>query len=190
MIESLRDVETLCQATYQGWRPKYLFFWGHQPHHDGSFGKACLSQWFDAGFTLDGVPYPTAEHYMMAEKARLFGDDDALEQILKAPHPHAAKQLGRQVRAFDEARWKAVRFDIVVTGNTAKFSQHEALRTYLLGTRQRVLVEASPRDRIWGIGLAAEDKRATDPTQWRGLNLLGFALMQVRDRLAENTGAS
>lgn len=184
MPETIRDVNALLLAIQQGWTPKYLFFWGHQPRRDGALDKACLSQWFAAGFTLEGVFYPTAEHFMMAEKARLFGDEATWEQILSAPHPHAAKKLGRQVHPFDENRWQAARFDIVVAGNTAKFSQNNALQSFLQGTRQRVLVEASPVDRIWGIGLAADDPRAALPEQWRGLNLLGFALMDVRDRVA------
>ena len=85
---------------------------------------------------------------------------------------------------YDDARWVAHRFDAVVRGNQAKFSQAKRLREFLAATAPRVLVEASPVDAIWGIGMAADDPRATDPRQWAGLNLLGFALMAVRDRLA------
>lgn len=95
-----------------------------------------------------------------------------------------AKALGRQVRGFRESAWERERFAIVVRGNLAKSGQHPELREYLAGTRARVLAEASPTDRVWGIGLEASDSRAEDPRQWRGLNLLGFALMAVRDRLA------
>lgn len=188
MNDTIRDVDALRQAVRQGWQPKYLFFWGHQPRRNGRVDQACFSQWYAAGLSLDGVFYPTAEHYMMAEKARLFGDTTARRQIIQAPHPHAAKHLGRQVQGFDEARWQATRFDVVVTGNAAKFAQNEALKAFLLGTKHRVLVEASPVDRIWGIGLAADDSRATHPDQWRGLNLLGFALMEVRRRLLLEEG--
>jgi ribA/ribD-fused uncharacterized protein len=132
---------------------------------------------------VDGVTYPTAEHWMMAGKARLFGDDAALARILGAPQPGAAKKLGRQVRGFDEDTWIRHRWDLVVDGNVAKFGQDTALREYLLGTGSRVLVEASPLDRVWGIGLAADDERTADPASWRGLNLLGFALMEARERL-------
>lgn len=100
--------------------------------------------------------------------------------MLEAPNPGAAKALGRQVRNFDEGVWLQQRFAIVVRGNRAKFSQHAALGKFLAQTAARVLVEASPVDRIWGIGLAQHDERATDPNAWQGLNLLGFALMQVR----------
>ena len=178
-----RAVNALREAIRQGGQPRFLFFWGHQPRRDGTIGKTCFSQWFAAGFTLAEVHYPTAEHYMMAEKARLFGDEATLAKILEAPHPGAAKKLGRQVRNFDEATWRQARYDIVVRGNIAKFSQNEPLRSFLLNTGQRVLVEASPVDRIWGIGLAADDPRAMHPEQWQGLNLLGFALMDARDAL-------
>ena len=91
------------------------------------------------------------------------------------------------MRGFDERLWADQRFDIVVSGNVRKFGQHADLRDFLLGTGDRVLVEASPRDRIWGIGLAADDERARSPEHWAGLNLLGFALMEARHRL--RTGA-
>lgn len=179
----VRDHDALVALTAQGTRPKYLFFWGHRPQQDGSVGAGCLSQWWPSEFSVDGVVYPTAEHWMMSGKARLFGDEETLAKILAAPHPHAAKRLGRLVRGFDGQAWERRRSELVVAGNVAKFGQDEALRAYLLGTGRRVLVEASPVDRIWGIGLAADDERAADPAQWRGPNLLGFALMEARARL-------
>lgn len=121
---------------------------------------------------------------MMAEKARLFGDQAILHQVLSAKTPNDAKALGRRVAGYDDARWTRRRFDAVVQGNLAKFSQSGPLRAFLRGTGTAVLVEASPVDAIWGIGLAADDPRASDPAQWQGLNLLGFALMAVRDHLA------
>lgn len=120
----------------------------------------------------------------MAGKARLFDDEVALAKVLANEDPGIAKAAGRGVRGFDETRWLAHRFDLVVEGNLAKFSRHRQLQAFLLSTGDRVLVEASPVDAIWGVGLAAADPRATDPAQWRGLNLLGFALMVVRERLA------
>lgn len=165
-------------------RPKYLCFWGHRPTASGAIGTGCLSQWWPSPFTVDGVEYATAEHYMMAEKARLFGDQEIAARVVAAPHPKAAKDLGRQVAGFDENTWTAHRYGIVVRGSAAKFGGHADLREYLLGTRNRVLVEASPLDRVWGIGLAADDPRAQRPSEWKGLNLLGFALMEARDLLA------
>ncbi len=133
---------------------------------------------------VGGETYATAEHWMMAGKARMFGDERIVPRILKARTPAEAKSLGRQVQGFDEERWVAGRFELVVAGSVAKFGQDAALLAYLLGTSRRVLVEASPLDRIWGIGLAADDENAVRPAQWRGLNLLGFALMEARARLA------
>jgi len=169
----------------QGGRAKYLFFWGHRPRVEGVVDRACLSQWYPAPFELDGVNYETAEHYMMAEKARLFGDACALEAILASGHPGEAKRIGRQVTGFDEKRWCDQREAIVVRGGFAKFKSDPALRDFLIGTGRRILVEASPVDAIWGIGLAADHKHASHPELWRGPNLLGFALMKVRDLLAK-----
>ena len=105
-------------------QPKFLFFWGHQPQRDGAVGPGCLSQWWPAPFTVDGVAYATAEHWMMAGKARLFGDDHALAAVLAAPSPKAAKAAGRSVHGFGEQAWAAARFDVVVAGNLAKFRQN------------------------------------------------------------------
>ena len=176
-------LDQIQQAVQRGRRFKYLFFWGHKPRSDGRIGKAWLSQWYTAPFSVDGYLYLTAEHFMMAEKARLFGDEDMRQRIITAPHPGAAKKLGRQVRGFDDPTWQDARFDIVVRGNQAKFEQNKALGEFLRRTNRRVLVEASPRDRIWGIGLAADDTRASSLRSWRGANLLGFALMEARSAL-------
>lgn len=159
---------------------EFLFFWGHQPTADVT--SSCLSQWSEgAPFTEDGVRYATAEHYMMAAKARLFGDDQALAQVLSAPGPKEAKAIGRKVRGFSDEVWRHHRFEIVTRANRAKFGQHENLRQFLVQTGDQVLVEASPYDQVWGIGLGSNDKRVRNPNHWRGLNLLGFALMKVRD---------
>lgn len=180
---SVRSVEALVAYAATGARVKYLHFWGHHPRRDGSAGPGCLSQWWPAPFTVDGVAYATAEHWMMAGKARLFGDAEAERRVLAAAEPGAAKAAGRAVRGFDEAVWKRERYGLVVEGSRHKFAHHPELRRYLLATEDRVLVEASPLDRVWGIGLAADDERAADPARWRGLNLLGFALMDARDAL-------
>ena len=160
-------------------------FWGHKPEPDSSIGRGCLSQWWPAAFTVDDHTFATAEHYMMWRKAMLFDDTEAAAAILAAPHPHRAKALGRTVRAFDQAVWEAERYGIVVTGSTAKFGQHQDLGAFLSGTGDRVLVEASPLDRVWGIGMAATDPGADDPARWRGLNLLGYALMDARTAISE-----
>lgn len=175
--------EALVSEVRAGARPRYLHFWGHRPRPDGRVGANCLSQWWPSPFTVDGVEYPTAEHWMMAAKARLFEDAEAERQVLAAGHPAEAKKAGRLVRGFDGTVWERERFGIVVEGNVHKFTAHTDLGHFLLGTGERVLVEASPVDPVWGIGLAADDEAATDPERWRGLNLLGFALMVARARL-------
>ncbi|MEU0168113.1 NADAR family protein [Streptomyces iakyrus] len=175
--------EALIRAVHAGARVRYLHFWGHRPRPDGRIGASCLSQWWPAPFAVDGVVYATAEHWMMAEKARLFEDASAERAALAAGHPAEAKKAGRLVRGFDEATWARERFRIVVEGSVHKFGAHPDLLRYLLGTGDRVLVEASPVDRVWGIGLAASDEAAMDPERWRGPNLLGFALMEARERL-------
>ncbi len=176
---------SLVEAVRSGIKLDYLFFWGHVPKPGNTIAKECLSQWWPANFVVDGEPYPTAEHFMMAGKARLFGDEAALSRILRAPTPAEAKKLGRQVRGFDEALWNAAAFDLVVRGNTEKFRQNPELADFLLGTENLVLVEASPVDRIWGIGLAANDPGASDPQKWLGRNLLGFALTATRKILRQ-----
>ncbi|GGS11401.1 hypothetical protein GCM10010252_58430 [Streptomyces aureoverticillatus] len=179
----IRSVESLLTAARAGQRLKYLYFWGHAPRRDGALGASCFSQWWPSPFTSDGVEYATAEHWMMAEKARLFGDADAERAVLSARTPAEAKRAGRLVRGFDEAVWARERFRVVVEGSVRKFSSDEALLAHLVGTGERVLVEASPVDPVWGVGLAADDPRIGDPAGWRGLNLLGFALMAARERL-------
>ncbi|MDQ1035865.1 ribA/ribD-fused uncharacterized protein [Streptomyces sp. V3I8] len=175
--------EALVSAVRAGARVKYLHFWGHRPRADGRIGSSCLSQWWPSPFTVDGVEYRTAEHWMMAHKARLFGDAEAERLALDASGPALAKKAGRLVRGFDEAVWERERFGIVVEGSVRKFASDGALLGFLLGTGDRVLVEASPVDRVWGIGLAGSDDAASDPARWRGPNLLGFALMKARTRL-------
>lgn len=159
----------------------YLYFWGHTERSQ-TVSKACLSQWYPAPFEIEGRVYATAEHWMMASKARLF-DPSMIDAILAHPDPAAAKALGRKIQHFDDQVWQQQRFGLVVAGNLAKFSQHPELQAFLLATGDQVLVEAAPNDRIWGIGLAADDPNAQQPSTWQGLNLLGFALMQVRDQL-------
>ena len=177
-------MDRLLEAEADGRRLKFLFFWGHTPPGRSRVGPHVLSQWYEHPFTVDDVTYPSAEHYMMAGKARLFGDEARLALILDAASPGEAKVHGGAVRGFDEATWRRRRVDIVVRGSLAKFGSDDELRAYLLSTGERVLVEASPRDRIWGIGMGRDDPAAEQPSRWQGLNLLGFALMEARARLA------
>jgi len=147
--------------------------------------KACLSQWFPCSFLVDGIYYNCAEQFMMAEKARLFHDEDALQKIMQAFDPMEQKKIGRRVHGYDDAQWKEHCFDIIVRGNVAKFSQNEKLRDFLLSTGNKILVEASPKDNVWGIGLDEESPDAVNPKRWPGTNLLGFALMEVRDKIKD-----
>ncbi len=161
----------------------FLFFFGHQPHPSRHLTKTCFSQWWQEPFTIDGIKYLTAEHWMMAAKARVFNDSVSLSKILECPTPSGAKALGRRVRGYDELTWQSVRYNLVVTGNLHKFSQNPELKAFLLATGDKVLVEASPYDKIWGIGLAETHVDAPRPDRWPGLNLLGSALMDVRKEL-------
>lgn len=193
-MESIRGVidsrDALVREVRAGAHLKYLHFWGHRPRADGRVGTSCLSQWWPSPFTVDGVEYATAEHWMMAGKARLFEDAEGERRVLAAGHPAEAKKAGRLVRGFDGEVWERERFGIVAEGSFHKFAAHADLRGFLLGTGERVLVEASPVDPIWGIGLAADDEAANDPERWRGLNLLGFALMGARERLRSGAATS
>ena len=151
------------------------------PFYNGPF-----SQWHMKQMTIDNITYNCCEQYMMAEKARLFEDDVTLKKILGAKTPKEQKALGRAVKGFNEKTWKKNRYRIVVEATRAKFTQHEDMKKKLLDTGDAILCEASPIDRIWGIGLKKHDPKAKDPKLWKGLNLLGDALMEVRKELSAN----
>jgi len=151
---------------------KFTFFWS------GPF-----SNWHPSPFEIDGVWYNCSEQYMMAEKARLFNDKVNLAKIMASPDPSDQKAYGRLVQGFDKAKWESVAKDVMYKGCLAKFSQDRGLKVVLLATEGTTLVEASPEDRIWGIGLSKNDPRAKDRAQWRGTNWLGETLNKVRDYL-------
>ena len=161
---------------------EFFFFWEHQAT-DGVLTKSCLTQWWDAPFVVDHIEYKTAEHWMMSKKAELFNDQITLAKILAATSPEEVKNLGRQVSNYDDAIWSEKRYEVVREGNFHKFSQHKVLGDYLISTGKKILAEASPVDLIWGIGLAEEDSDVKNSGKWKGLNLLGFALMEVRDQI-------
>ncbi len=179
------DILLLTEKIRARQKVKYLSFWGHQPNKDGSISSTCLSQWWRQPFSIDDVVYSTAEHWMMAQKALLFGDIDIYSKIVSTNTPGEAKDLGRKVQNFDPEIWEANRFEIVVRGNLNKFTQHKDLQDFLINTNDRILVEASPVDYIWGIGMAYDNPDAHKPKNWNGLNLLGFALMEARDILKD-----
>lgn len=155
---------------------KFTFFW-----------SGIFSQWHPAAFNIDGIFYNCAEQYMMAEKARLFKDDVMEMRIMKAALPSDQKRLGRQVTGFDLDIWNSKAKDIVYRGNYAKFTQNENLKQELLKTVGTTLVEASPHDTIWGIGLLRSDRKALNRNTWRGTNWLGEILTKVRDDLMKET---
>ncbi|GHM99543.1 hypothetical protein WSM22_10330 [Cytophagales bacterium WSM2-2] len=162
---------------------KYIFFWGHSKKENESVGNFLFSQWFPSPFTVEAVEYKTCEHWMMAHKAQLFHDHEALERILKANTPAEAKKIGREVKNFDPKVWDEKKYECVTTGNVHKFRTNKLFKDYLLNTNDRVLVEASPVDFVWGIGLSKDTHLIENPHTWKGSNLLGFALMEARDIL-------
>lgn len=153
----------------------YLF-WEHQ------FGQWTKRDMVD----LDGTTYNCCEQFMMAKKALLFGDLETQAKIMATTSPKEQKKLGREVANFDARRWDQHKFAIVWMANFLKFSQHPDLKERLLNTGSKILAEASPVDLIWGIGFAAKDDAALDPSQWRGQNLLGEVLMSVRVALRKS----
>lgn len=138
-----------------------------------------------AYFTVDGVKYNCVEQYMMAQKAAMFGDDKTRRKIMKQRYPKSMKELGRQVANYDDDKWTAKRFEVVLRGVTEKFRQNPELKALLLATGDNEFVEASPEDDIWGIGLAMDDPDALVKSHWKGQNLLGKALTQARNILRQ-----
>lgn len=182
-MEQKYSIYSIQRNFQMGERMKYVLFWGHQPSKDGRITKTCFSQWWQAHFTINAEIYCCMEQYMMAEKAPLFNDNETLEKIMKSNNPKLIKDLGRQVKNFSQELWEQKRYSIIFNGNYAKFSQNEDLKQFLNSTKDRVLVEASPYDSIWGIGMSADEENIENPLFWKGLNLLGLALMEVRDEL-------
>lgn len=144
-----------------------------------------FSQWYPCNFTVDEMGFNCAEQYMMYGKALLFKDEGTARQILRARTPREQKELGRKVSGFNDSEWSAHCRDIVYQGNREKFLQNEELLKLLLNTKGTTLVEASPTDRIWGVGLAENDHRIHSRRTWRGTNWLGEVLTQLRDDLLQ-----
>ncbi|CAM9647465.1 unnamed protein product [Ectocarpus sp. 13 AM-2016] len=160
--------------------PGVLLFW--QP-------PSVFSQWTPSVFVVDNVQYRCAEQYMMAEKAKLFGDEGSWQKIMATHSPREHKDLGRGVSGYDQDVWDQHKFHIVAQGNYAKFTQNEMMGQRLLDTGEKLLAEASPYDRVWGIGLRADNPAARTPSSWRGQNLLGNILQEVRTQMiAEAVG--
>ena len=179
------DINWLIEKFERGDTLKYIFFWGHTNKYNEEAGKFCFSQWFESPFRVNDVLFKTAEHWMMAQKALLFKDKNIFDKIINCEKPGEAKELGRQVLNYSDQIWDEKKFDIVKLGNIHKFNQYPQFADYLLKTENRILVEASPLDVIWGIGLSQDSNDVENIYTWRGQNLLGFALMEARDFLKE-----
>jgi ribA/ribD-fused uncharacterized protein len=162
---------------------KFTFFYS-----TGDFETGFFSQWFRSPFQdIEGIIYNTAEQYMMAQKALLFNDKETYSKIMNTKDSREQKNLGKEVKNFNQIIWDGMCSLIVYDGNLFKFSQNPEAANALIKTKGTILVEASPFDKIWGIGLGQNDSRIKDINQWQGKNLLGFVLTKVRDTLiAEN----
>ena len=169
MVYTLDNLKNECQ---NGTTYSFLFFWGHTSPPDGGINQSCLSQWWMQDFEVNGVNYLCAEQYMMAEKARLFDDAKMLKNIMRTTSPKEMKAFGRAIHNFEKDVWDVNCVQIVKDAANAKFSQNPELLAYLLGTKNCILVEASPMDKIWGIGMGKDNPDSKNPLKWRGLNLL------------------
>ena len=151
---------------------KYIFFW-----------NGIYSQWYPSRFTIDGVEYNCCEQYMMAKKALLFSDNESYKMIMYADNPKDQKSLGRRVKGFNTDKWNLHCKQIVYEANMAKFTQNLDLKRQLLETGDKILVEASPYDTIWGIGMHENDNGIEDPKNWKGTNWLGEAINKVKKQI-------
>lgn len=155
-------------------KDNFTFFWQN---------RSPFSNWYPSKFTIDGINFTRGEQYMMYKKAMMFGDTEIAHKILNTDNPKEQKDLGRQVRNYNDEVWSANRVDIMVHGLFEKFNQNPFLKKALLDTGDTELAEASPFDLIWGIGYTEDKPEAKDKSKWRGQNLLGIVLMKVRDEI-------
>ena len=160
-------------------KTNFVFFW--KLHHKNEE----FSNWYPRPFVIEGVRYNCVEQYMMAKKAILFGEVTIYQQIMQTEDPGKCKDLGKLVRGFDPATWDSCKYEIVYNGNYAKFTQNPDLMAKLKATGDAIMAEASPGDKIWGIGMTADDPKAKQPDQWQGENLLGKILMEIRSKYAD-----
>ncbi len=182
-IEQKYSVQLLKEIYKKNNEIGFVLFWQPEYNNNGRLSNGCLSQWHISTFVVDGITYNCMEQFMMAAKAKLFGDNCIFEEIMQCTDPKTIKALGRKVHNFDDAVWNRQKYTVVYCGNLAKFSQNKDLGKYLLSTKGKILAEASPFDGIWGIKMSEKTAGINNPENWKGLNLLGCALMQVRDEL-------
>lgn len=169
----------------RGYSPAVIFFWDHKKKQASTCGEHMFSQWYPSPFSVNEIVYKSAGHWMMARKALLFGDREAFKRIIEADRFEEVRSVSHIINNFDEATWGERKYDIVREGNFHKFNQSKKLRECLLNTGTAVLAEANPVDNVWGIGLSHDSRNAKDPYAWKGLNLLGFALMEIREYLRQ-----
>jgi len=150
------------------------------------FWSGVFSQWYASDFTIKGIKFTSAEQYMMYKKAMLFSDKDVADAIMRTNNPKEQKALGRKVRNFNSEIWEGICREYVYDANMAKFTQNPDMLKQLMDTEDREMVEASPLDKIWGIGLHFDDEAALDRDQWQGTNWLGEAIMRVKQELRED----
>lgn len=151
----------------------------HNPDEENGY----LSNWYPSRFTVNNVNFSSMEQYMMYKKAVCFGDKDMANKILATDDVAEIKAFGRLVANYNESYWNGVRQIVVFEGLTAKFSQNEDLKAKLKATDNSILAECAVKDRIWGIGLSMNNPDRLQIDKWKGQNLLGYALMMVRERL-------
>ncbi len=163
----------------------YLYFWGHT-NNQKQINKSCFSQWYPSTFIKNDEIFHNAEQWMMAKKAELFNDSATKELIMHSTDPSHTKKLGRAISNFNASVWDKSKLKVVIEGNLHKFSQNTELKEFLLSTENKILVEASPYDNIWGVGMNQNDSDIQNPNLWKGENLLGFALMHVRSLLKDS----
>ncbi|MDA0022653.1 NADAR family protein [Brachyspira hyodysenteriae] len=180
--EQKYSLEKLRKDFNSGKKIDFLFFYGHT-NDKKEVTKSSLSQWYIKDFRDNDLVFNCMEKYMMYNKALLFDDKDIANEILNNNQPKAIKELGRKVKNFNDELWDKMKYKIVFTGNYYKFSQKTDLRNFLISTKNKVLVEASPYDKVWGIKMKYDDENIENPFYWKGENLLGFALMEVRDEI-------
>ena len=166
----------------KGKKIDFLFFYGHT-NDKNEITKSSLSQWYIKDFKANNLTFNCMEKYMMYNKALLFDDKKIAEEILNNNQPKTIKGLGRKVSNFKDETWDKVKYTIILKGNYHKFSQNNDLRNFLLNTKNKILVEASPYDKVWGIKMKYDNENIENPFFWQGENLLGFALMEVRDEI-------
>ena len=154
----------------------------HNPNEENGY----LSNWYLSQFCVDGITFSSMEQYMMYQKAVCFQDNAVAAQILATDDVAQIKALGRLVSNYNDHHWNGVRQIVVYEGLYAKFSQNEDLKMQLLSTGDVLLAECAVKDRIWGIGLSMHDPDRLDRAKWNGQNLLGYALMLVREKLRKD----